>query len=160
NSAQLSQDPAAPFSIRDDGMPNAFTELIDPRLRKPQPYTVVYRAEALSWWTSKGPISADLVTTSTDRKVTAQTGALGQPGTQILVPASAGAIDYRALYGFRASMGLATGFVPPIEISGFSFNRNFTVFDAGPPTLTTPFLGQPLQNFNMMIAPNVGQEAV
>jgi hypothetical protein len=160
NAAQLSQDPASPFSMRDDGTPNAFTELIDPRPRIPQPYTMVFRAEALSWWISKGPISADLVTTSTDSKVTVQTGVLGQPGTQILVPASAGAIDYRALYGFRASMGLAIGYVPPIEVSGFSFNRNFAVFDAGPPTLRTPFLGQPLQNFNTMIAPNIGQEAV
>src|SRR5262249_42828596 len=116
HSAQLAQDSASPVSIRDDGMPHALTELIHPPLRKPQPYTVVYRVETLSWWISKGPISADLVTTSTDRKVTAQTGALGQPGTQILVPAGAGAIDYRALYGFRASMGLAIDYVPPIEV--------------------------------------------
>jgi hypothetical protein len=157
NPAQPSQEPASPFSIRDDGMPNAFTELIDPRPRVLNPYTATFRGEFLTWWISKGPINADLVTTTTNPAK--EIGALGQPNTQILLPASAGAIDYRALYGFRASMGLALGCIPPIEVSGFSFNRNFTVFEAGTSDLKGPFLARPVQVVNVLAAPSIGQES-
>jgi hypothetical protein len=160
NPAQPSQEPAAPFSIRDDGMPNAFTELIDPRPRVFPPYTMVFRGEYLRWWIPHGPNAAVLVTTSTTGLATGETGALGEQHTVPLVSPADNTAQYGWSTGFRLSMGLAINYLPPIEVSGFSFNRNVPIFAAGSTNATGQFLARPVQLSNIMTSLISGTEAV
>jgi hypothetical protein len=160
NPAQPSQEPAAPFSIRDDGMPNAFTELIDPRPRMHQPQMMVFRGEPLRWWIPHGPNAAVLVTTSTTGLATGETGALGEPHTVALVSPGDNTVNYGWSTGFRLSMGLALNGLPPIDVSGFSFNRNVLVFAAGSTNATGQLLGRPVQLSNISTSTISGTEAV
>ncbi len=156
NPAQRSPEPVSPFTIPNDGIPGAFTEQLDPRPRRPAPYTMVLRAEYVGWWISKSGSNVDLATTTTN--FPNEIGALGQQNTQIIFPAGGGSIDYRMLTGFRAAMGIAIGYVPPIEVSGFSFNRNLGVFQAGSSDATGIFLARPVQINNIPNGPNAGLE--
>ena len=160
NPAQPSQEPASPFSIRDDGMPNAFTELIDPRPRVLPPYTMAFRGEYLRWWIPHGPNAAVLVTTSTTGLATGETGALGEPHTVSLVSPGDNTANYGWSSGFRLSMGLVINNLPPIEVSGFSFNRNAPIFAAGSTNATGQFLARPVQLSNIMTSLISGTEAV
>ena len=160
NPAQPSQEPASPFSIRDDGMPNAFTELIDPRPRVLPPYTLAFRGEYLRWWIPNGPNAAVLVTTTTANLATGETGALGQAHTVPLVSPGDNTAQYGWSSGFRLSMGVVINYCPPIEVSGFSFNRNVPIFAAGSTNATGPFLARPVQLSNIMKSPISGTEAV
>jgi hypothetical protein len=122
------KEAVSPFSIKDEGMPNAFTELVDNR--RACPPTCVFRTEYIGWWITPGPLRVPLVTTTTNL-AGGEVGAQGQPGTVFLVDASKTAIDYSLLHGMRSSLGIAVHWFPPIEISGFVINRNYKLFGGG-----------------------------
>jgi hypothetical protein len=136
-----SQEPVSPFSLRDDGAPNAFTELCDNR--RPRSPSIVLRGDYLGWWVQRGPISTPLATTTSNFPT--EIGALGEPNTVVLVPGNSTAIDYGYLSGIRLAAGIAPGFLPPIEVSGFWFNRNFNVFNGGSFNADGQYLARPIQ---------------
>jgi hypothetical protein len=156
NPAVPSPEPASPFSIKDEGFGGAFTELNDPHPRMAPCYTMVLRGEYVGWWVKRERTTANLVTTNSNPFN--EVGALNEPHTQILVPAGEGTIDYGRLNGFRATLGLAFGFAPPIEVTGLSFNRNYTVFGEGTPNATGRLLSRPVQVLNIANGPNAGLE--
>jgi hypothetical protein len=128
NPARGGSEPISPFSLRDDGAPNAFTVLEGAPSTTP-PYILTFRGEWLNWWMDKIHLPGPLVTTSTNPLTDAIPGALGQPGTAIVLPA--GDYSYGAVGGGRATLGIASGVLPPIETTGFWFNKNLTIFNAG-----------------------------
>src|ERR1043165_2274564 len=79
-----SKEPVSPFSIKDDGLPNAFSILNDPRPRV-NPYFWTIRGEYLNWQISSTGPSVVLVTTTSNSPI--ERGALDQPNTSIVVPA-------------------------------------------------------------------------
>ena len=153
NPAQPSQEPASPFSIKDEGMPNAFTDLVDPRPRRIDPYTWSLRAEYLWWWIQKGDTPALVTTNST---VPPQVGAIGETNTRV-VSGGGSAIDYPLIPGFRLTAGLAIGYLPPIEVSGFLVTRKWVVFAGGG---NGQYLARPLQFVNIPATPVSGLETV
>ncbi len=180
NPAQASSEPVSPFTVQEGGMQNGFTEMTDPHprpflqslgassllipefLRGPttvEPYCLTFRTEYLNWNITRGPLSTALVTTSTSAS-DAVPGALGQAHTQVLVGPGDSVIDYSRLNGFRWTVGLATGFLPPFEVSGFSLGRNLTLFQGGTPDATLPYLARPVQFANSPLGPGVPSENV
>jgi Putative beta barrel porin-7 (BBP7) len=104
NPAKASPEPVSPFSIKDEGMPNAFSSLVDPRSNRTAPYNVAFRFEYLNWTITQAPLSTTAGDTS---------------------------LDYSRMTGGRLTMGLAIGYIPPIEFSGFDFNRRTAVPNLG-----------------------------
>ncbi len=139
NPGKPGTEPVSPFSVKDEGMPNAFTILESPLAQNP--YNLTFRGEYLSWFLPRISIPTPLLTTSSDPAVTATTGLLGAAGTNILVPQgnySMGLTD-----GYRFTMGVAPGFTPPIEGSGLFFTRNSTLYNFA--SNGTTFLVRPVQ---------------
>jgi Putative beta barrel porin-7 (BBP7) len=159
NPAPPSQEPVSPFAVKDEGMPNAFSELNDPRRRINPPYCLTFRSEYLNWNITRGPINTALVTSSNSAS-DAIPGALGQPNTVVLVPASNTAVDYNQLNGFRWAAGLAVGYLPPLEVSGFSFGRNLSIFQGGTSDASLPYLARPVQFLDVTVGPGVPSENV
>ena len=79
NNAQPSQEPASPFSLKEEGMPNAFSELCDPRALRPLRFQISLGYSMMWFRPSNFP---PLVTTGSQADPIP--GALGQPNTQIL----------------------------------------------------------------------------
>ena len=125
NPAPKSPEAESPFSLPQDGSPNAFsgeqTPAHDPG------YIFTLRGEYLHWWVTSGKLFSPLITTSTTPNLTNNFGALGQSSTLILLPP--GDYDYKGINGGRAALGIAPGVIPPMEISGLWFNRNLTLAD-------------------------------
>jgi hypothetical protein len=126
NPAKGGGEPVSPFSIRDEGMPNAFTCMDAPPSTTP-PYHMLLRAEYLSWWMPRINVPGPLLTTSTDTVVGPTTGIPGAPGTLVLLNQES--YNMGATDGYRVTMGLAPGFMPPFEVSGMWFNRNSTIYN-------------------------------
>jgi hypothetical protein len=147
-------EPVSPFSLRDDGAPNAFTDL-ESAPAAPHPYHVALRLEYLHWWVSKVDIPAPLVTTSTAPDLITDFGALFQPHTVVLV--GPGRRSYSDLNGGRVTFGVAPGFLPPMEISGWSFHRDLLIFNS---TSDGSFLlARPVQLVNQPLITAVGTQA-
>jgi hypothetical protein len=153
-------DKVSPFSLRDDGAPNAFTELDCP------PPTVYYnltiRAEWLGWWVSRYTIPVPLVTTTTtpnaaDFTQPLNVGALGQSGTVVLL--GPGPQSYGLMNGGRATVGIAPGCIPPIEVSGFHFNQSMTLFNQGS-TDGSVVLARPIQDASTLNVVGAGAPIV
>lgn len=150
---QPAQD--SPFTIRDDGAPNAFSgnNGADPG----NPHWIVLRGEYLNWHISKGHLNVPTVTTTNNQAE--EFGAIGQPGTRIL--AGPGDYSYGALDGWRGTIGLAPfHYIPPLEVTGFSFNRNLGLFQGGSRDATGPFLARPVELGTAPIAPGEGTNDV
>jgi len=79
NPGMPSQEKVSPFSIKDEGMPNAFSELVDPRLCRPIRWQI--SAGYTFLWFNQGKYPP-LATTGS--LADAVPGALGQPGTIVL----------------------------------------------------------------------------
>ena len=124
-----------------------------------QPYCLSFRTEYLNWNITRGPLNTALVTTSTSAS-DAVPGALGQAHTQVLVGPGDSAIDYGRLNGFRWTVGLAAGFLPPLEVSGFSIGRNLTLFQGGTQDAGLPYLARPVQFLDIPLGPGVASENV
>lgn len=145
NPAQPSKEPVSPFTIKDEGMPNAFTDCETPP-RRTGPYALTFRGEYIGWQLQKGPLAVPLVTTTTNVNA-GSFGQLGNANTVILVNSGDHAIDYGSYSGgFRLTAGLAIGYLPPIELSGFSIRRNVTVFSGGSLSNPTQLLAFPFQD--------------
>jgi hypothetical protein len=155
NAAPPSTEPVSPFSLTNDGAPNAWT---DGAPAAPTGYRFSLRAEYLNWYVPNVNIPVALVTTSKAPNLQSDFGQLGQPNTQILLGGDS--FRYGALPGGRVTMGVALGIIPAIEASGLAFNRNITIFNqtsdgtANAPVLTRPvnLLNQP----NILGAPSGG----
>jgi hypothetical protein len=177
NPAQPSCEDASPFKMQEGGMPNGFTELCAPQpghwffglgqrllhtelVEGPsslEPYCFTFRGEYLRWHVPGGPSAVPLVSTSTNFPV--EIGALGQPSTQILVPASSELFHYGNLPGFRLTMGIATGYFPPIEISGFLLQRgSVTAFSGGSLSNPNQLLVVPVQDVAQPIIAGIGAD--
>jgi hypothetical protein len=129
----------SPFSLRDDGAPNAFTIIDAPPAT--YNYHFVARTEYLGWWVSPIRVPAPLVTTSTANPFTANDfGALGQPSTIPLF--DAGNRNYSLVSGGRLTLGIAPGFVPPIEVSGMWLGQSDTLFALA--STGTPLIARPV----------------
>lgn len=129
--------PVSPFSLNDDVTPGAFDN--DDRLRPTAPYTLVVRGEFLNWRVTSGRLGIPMVTTGTFPEF----GAANQASTQGLFgPTDYG---YGNIIGGRATLGLATGILPPIEASGFWLNRNRVLFTAvSDGSAESPVIARPL----------------
>jgi hypothetical protein len=57
-------------------------------------------------------------------------------------------------------MGLATGYCPPLEVSGFLFNKNVTIFSGGTSNAGLPFLARPVQFLDLPLGPGIPSENV
>lgn len=148
---------SAALSIKDDGTPNAFTDLLTyrPRAINADPYILSFRSEYLNWQVTNGGSSAVLVTTTTN--FPPERGALTEPNTIRYVDSSRSTFDYEMLRGYRLTLGVACAYAPPIELSGFWFNRTLPVFSAG--SLTNPiFLAIPIQDLSNIIFGNTGTQ--
>ncbi len=182
NAASPSTDPISPWTERSEGMPNAWNELADPRPRplmgtfhgarrlvtemlepEPQvvpPYVLSFRGEFLRWRPSAGTSNAVLLTTNANPNL-ASFGQLGDPNTAILVNQGASIFNYGNMPGYRLTANLASGFLPPIEASGFWFNRTSTPFSGGSlanPTQTLSIPYQDIQPAAIIPGTNVGTE--
>ena len=79
NSARPSQEPVSPFSIKDEGMPNAFSELVDPRACRPLSWQIGFNYMLLWYRRSPFPITA-----TTGILADPRPAALNQPGTTVV----------------------------------------------------------------------------
>lgn len=163
NPGKPGSEPVSPFSVKDEGMPNAFTELECPP--GCNPYHLTLRTEYLSWWMPRINIPAPLLTTSSDPVVGPATGLLGAPTTGILL--GQGAYNMGMTDGYRITMGIAPGFMPPVEVSGMFFNRNSTIYNTvsnGSEILVRPIqvttattlTGAPAQSGQLIAGPGFG----
>ncbi len=167
NPAQESNEPVSPFTMREEGAANAFTNLKDPRWRGPVTHTLngtrllftelfnpppqVFsthifnlRAEYLNWKFTNGPLAVPLVTTN-NLPTIASFGQLGDPATTILLN-SGNVVDYGFVPGMRLSADVTTLFTPPIELSYFSLQSTRTLFSGGSLTNPTQLLAIPYQD--------------
>jgi hypothetical protein len=145
NAAQPSQEPVSPFTIKDEGMPNAFTDRETPP-RRTCPYALTFRGEYIGWHLQNGPLAAPLVTTTTN-VANGSFGQLGNANTVVLVNSGDRAIDYGAYNsGFRLTTGVAIGYLPPMEFSSFWIQRSRTVFSGGSLSNPTQLLAFPFQD--------------
>jgi hypothetical protein len=167
NPMQASTEPVSPWTVREEGMPNGFTELCDPKPRPgmhflhgtrllftemlepcPQvmpPWCLTFRGEYLGWRVSNGPSSAVLLTTNNNPTL-AELGQLDSPRTSILVDSGDDTFDYGTMPGYRLTMGLSIGYLPPLEVSGFSFRRRAVAFEGGSQTNPDQLLAIPFQD--------------
>jgi hypothetical protein len=112
------------------------------RLNEPDPgCRMWYRADYLLWWVRGAP-AVPLVTAG--NPADAVPGALGQPGTQVLLGDSP--LNYRALSGARFALGgwLDTEALVGFEIDGFFLQRGTTSFSAASNANGVPALYVPL----------------
>jgi Putative beta barrel porin-7 (BBP7) len=143
NAAPPSTEPKSPFELTSDG-PNAFTSDAPPG---PRGYRFSLRAEYLNWWFPSVGIPVPLVTTSKAPNIQSDFGQLGQPNTEILLGGDS--FSYGNVPGGRITMGLAVGLIPPIEVSGLSFNRNMTIFNqTSDGSANAPVLARPVNLLN------------
>lgn len=168
NPSQTPDDAVSAWSVRQEGFGNGFTDLVDPyppgplgRLmggtkllytellepphRVPDRYTLSFKAEYLNWTVPKGPTSAVLLTT-VNQNVLGSFGELGNTNTAILVGSGNNTVDYGSLTTWRYTMGIAIGYLPPIEVSGFNFSKNVTLFSGGSLTNPSQLLALPFQD--------------
>lgn len=116
--------PESPFTLK-DGTPSAFNDL--DCAPAPNIYRFTFRSEALSWWVGRVRVPGPLVTTAQNPNLTNNFGAVGQSGTEVL--AGSPGPSYGPIYGGRFTIGMAPGFIPPLEVSGLFLNRTLDVFD-------------------------------
>ncbi len=122
----------------------------------PTRYALTFRSEYIGWHLSNGPINVPIVTTTTATPSFSSFGQLGNPGTSILVN-SGNTIDYGWNSGFRLTTGVAIGYLPPIEVTGFYINQTSTVFSGGSLTNPTQLLAIPFQDVQTgFIIPSTG----
>ncbi|MSU78745.1 MAG: hypothetical protein EXS16_11710 [Gemmataceae bacterium] len=169
NPAEESNEPVSPFSMREEGVANAFTKLKDPRWRGPatqalhgtrslftelfnpppqlfSSHIINLRGEFLYWRFTNGPIAVPLVTTNNNPTI-ASVGQLGDPATTVLLN-SGNIVDYGVVPGLRLSAEVTTFFTPPIELSGFTFERTQTLFSGGSLTNPAQLLAIPYQDID------------
>jgi hypothetical protein len=168
NAGHPGSEPCSPFSMKDEGSPNAFACTEVPPAS--YCYHMAIRAEYLAWWVSRINVPSPLVTaTSANPPTATDFGALGQPSTVGLYGPDSRA--YGMLSGGRATFALAPGFVPPIEVSGLWINRNLTLFNqisGGDISLVRPvqlltagtILGAPSDSAYPVAGPGVGAGAI
>jgi hypothetical protein len=138
NAAQPSKEPVSPFSIKEDGRPNAFNDCEDPRLISPTRFTI--SAGYTVMWLRAAGFPALLTTGDINDTVP---GGLGQPGTAILSnglgsPGAAAAFRMTATYWLAdpETLGLEANFFimeQRTRVSSFASDAN------GSPVLTRPF---------------------
>jgi len=141
-------EPVSPFTLTNDGSPNAWTDGGPPSSTG---YRFSLRAEYLNWRVPGINVPVPIVTSSTTPNINTNFGAFGQSGTVNLFGGSS--YHYGNVPGGRLTMGIATGLLPPIELSGMSFNRNLDLFSAassGAPGSIV--LARPL---NLLTVPNI-----
>jgi Putative beta barrel porin-7 (BBP7) len=148
-------EPVSPFSVKDEGMPNAFTCLDTPPAGTP-PYRLIFRGEYLNWRVGNIDIPASLATTSLAPNLLTDFGAIGQPNTVSLL--GPGGPSYGPVQGARLTLGIAPGFVPPLEVSGFTLNRNLNLFAAS--SNGTAVLARPVQLANQLNLVGAGTPSV
>ena len=183
NPACEPNEPASPWTVREEGMANAFVELHDPRPRhfmellrgrrllfteflEPAPrvvpdHMVSVRGEYLQWRLTPGPSSAVLLTTNANPNL-ASLGQLGDPNTAILVGSGEDVFDYNTSNGYRLALRVAPKVLPPIEISYFRIRDTATPFSGGSLTNPTQTLSIPFQNIRpeaIIPGTNVGVES-
>ena len=138
NAAVPSGEPVSPFSIKDEGLPNAFSELIDPRLCRPACFQINMGYSFL--WFRAQPFPP-LVTTGDINDPFP--GAIHQPGTQILsttfLPGPSAAFRVSAIYWLRDPelCGLEGTF---FVMEQRSIYRPFSSDATGNPVLARPYL--------------------
>jgi hypothetical protein len=143
NGGQPSGEPASPFS-------NAFTTLNDPRRRLAETYIFAFNGSYINWHLTSGNTSAVLATTGSTSA--ANTGILGTGNAAVLSP-NGNLLDYGSTGGYRLQMGIALGWMLPVEISGFSMNRTLNVFSGGSSDASGAFIGRPVQFIDQPGAP-------
>jgi hypothetical protein len=99
------------------------------------------QGEYLLWATSKAPLSATLVTSSTSPNPATSTGVIGQPGTVAL---AGGSLGERAFSGFRVSGGLGPDWFLPVELSYFRLERAAVHFNTHSDATGSPVLARPV----------------
>lgn len=140
-----------------NGTPNAFNE--EEYYPEPVPYVFKLKGEYLNWRVAKPTLSTVLATTSTNPNLANGVGALGDPGTSSLL--GPGTYNYSGINGFRGTGGLALGFLPPIEVSGFSLNKQMSLLNrSSDGSATSQVLARPFQGVNLPSLDNLGQEVV
>jgi hypothetical protein len=150
NASQPTGEPASPFSIKDEGMPNAFTNLHDPRRREAETYIFAFNGSYINWHLTSANTSAVLATTGSTSA--ANPGVLGTGNASVLSP-NGNLIDYGSTGGYRLQMGIALGWMLPVEISGFSMNRTLNLFNGGSSDASGAFIGRPVQLIDQPGAP-------
>ncbi len=160
------QDAGNPFSLRNDGSPNAFN---DPEGQPPpqENYLITLRGEYLNWHVQQGRLATALVNSSNSPNLTTDRGAFGQPNTTTLL--GAGNYSYDRLPGARGTIGLAFPRFCPIEVTGFALNGSKDLFafsgngDIGSRVIARPLqlvdipvqLGLPTQDVSLVNFPGV-----
>jgi hypothetical protein len=153
--AASAQNPPPPQVL--EGGPNGFSEEDNVQA---VPYVFKLKGEWLLWHVGMPRLSTTLATTTTLANLTNGVGALTDPGTVTLL--GPGNFDYHELNGGRVTAGFATGFLPPIELSGFWVGRPTTsllnVTSDG--SATAPVLARPFQATNLPSLDGLGQQVV
>ncbi|MBI3411090.1 MAG: BBP7 family outer membrane beta-barrel protein [Planctomycetes bacterium] len=116
-------DPNSPFSRGGD---SGLWE--DDGSRATEPYWFILRGEYLNWRMSNAKLATPLITTSLAPNLTNNFGALNQTATQIVL--DSGNFNIGEVLGGRVTMGVALGYLPAIEGTGFWLNRNQRLFSA------------------------------
>lgn len=147
NPAPPPTEPVSPFSLTNDGSPNAWSE----GPPSSTGYRWSMRAEYINWRVPGINVPVPIVTTSTAPNVNTNFGAFGQSAT---IPIFGGSsYHYDNVPGGRLTMGIATGILPPIELSGMAFNRNLDLLGlSSSGALGSPVLARPV---NVLTVPNI-----
>jgi len=137
NAPQPSGEPASPFSIKDEGMPNAFSDLVDPRALRPVRWQLDAGYTMLWFRSASYPITA--TTGSVNDTVP---GALGQKNTKTL----SGTRDVGVVSAYRTTF---TYWLKDPEILAFEASflymeqrssiQDFNSSVTGDPVLTRPY---------------------
>lgn len=141
NAAVPSQEPTTPFSIKDDGMPNAFSELIDPRMQRPLRWQIDAGYTFLWFHPGNYPPLA-----TTGNIADRLPGAIGMPGTVVLStkpePGPSSAFHTTVTYWVRDPEALSltgTFFVMEQRTVNQTFNSDVN----GNPLLARPYFDAP-----------------
>jgi hypothetical protein len=137
---------ASPFSLKENGMPNAFND-VDCCQLPTRRFCFVARGEYLNWHVQNGRLNSTLLTTvdpTTTPSIFTNRGALGDIGTRTLL--GPGDYDYGRMNGGRVTLGFAPGIVPPVELTGFWLQQNLTLFNGtSNGAADAPVISRPVQ---------------
>jgi hypothetical protein len=148
---------STPISLSRDGQPNAFEE--DPRPAGEEPLRWWLRGEYLYYRISRERVPIVIATTSLAPDILTDFGAIGQENTQNLYGPTE--IDFGRIPGGRVTLGIAPQFMPPLEITGFSIQRDLTPFrEESTGTGLSAVLARPVLATQLPAQLDIGQETV
>jgi hypothetical protein len=139
------------------GVPNGFSD--EEYYPEPDMFWFKFKAEYLLWTVANPRLSTTVATTSNSPNLTNGVGALGDPGTAVLL--GPGSYDYNRISGGRVTAGFAPGWFLPFEVTGFWLSSSTNLLNlSSDGSNNSLVLARPFQAPNLGSLNGLGEQVV